>query len=291
MKITVCGSTLSDELIQSIQSYFSDNGHDVVVSDNNRAAKASINTCVEAINVSDAILVINEKDGSSERDMSATTFMAIAHAYTQGLEIFVLNPVADQKYAEEIDAMQPIILNGNLNAITDYYGSLPLALVSSESPVKHSAVSRAFRRAGIRVRVDGVKVNSGVNEQPMTIDETYQGATTRHDYLVNLARDAAYYVTIESGQHPAHKNHSLFGCGVFIVEKQGKDRKIGIDLDIEFPQAMLDKVPSHYPDLGVLVQKEYGAAVKDPYPYFTNNKLTRAYFLENALYSLLVRED
>lgn len=81
----------------------------------------------------------------------------------------------------------------------------------------------------------------------------------------------------------------MFGCAVVIIEQAGKDAKIGIDLDVEFPREMTDKIPSKYPDLGVLVQKEYGATLKDPYPYFTNNKLTRTKMLESAIYNVAVQ--
>lgn len=52
---------------------------------------------------------------------------------------------------------------------------------------------------------------------------------------------------------------------------------------------MTDRVPSEFKDLGELVQKQYGSLVKDPYPYFTNQKLTRAKILENALYNVIVQ--
>lgn len=56
---------------------------------------------------------------------------------------------------------------------------LPLVYMSTESALKHAAVTSAFERVGIPVRVDGKKVDSGVNEQPMTMEETYEGAKNR----------------------------------------------------------------------------------------------------------------
>jgi non-canonical (house-cleaning) NTP pyrophosphatase len=107
--------------------------------------------------------------------------------------------------------------------------------------------------------------------------------------LVKSRQDIDYVVSIESGYHTAHTNHNPFGCTVVVVEKKGSDRKIGIDLDIEFQRLMTDKIPSLYPDIGVLVQKEYGAKDKDPFPYFTNNKLTRTKVLENAIYNVAIQ--
>lgn len=241
------------------------------------------------IDDSDAILVVNEDKNGVANYVGGNTLIEIAYAYAQGLEIFLLHPTPEISYADEIRGMSPILLDGDIEKLDTYFTSLPLVYMSTTSPIKHRAVSRGLRRAGIRTRIDGVKVESGVNEQPMSIDETYEGAMTRHDNLKALGKDADYYVTIESGQHLAHKDHSLFGCGVFIIEKSGQERRVGIDLDIEFPQEMLDKVPSKYPDLGILVQQEYGAKTKDPYPYFTNNKLTRTKVLENAVHNVAVQ--
>jgi len=65
--------------------------------------------------------------------------------------------------------------------------------------------------------------------------------------------------------------------------------KLGMNIDIEYPQEMLDKVPSVYPDLGVLVQEEFGSKDKDPFPFFTNGKLTRLKILENSLYNVAIQ--
>jgi non-canonical (house-cleaning) NTP pyrophosphatase len=243
------------------------------------------------IDTSDAILVINEDKNGIAHYVGGNTLIEIAYAYAQGLEIFLLHPVPEVSYADEVRGMQPIILNGDLGGIDTYMKSLPVLAVSSESPVKHQALSRGLRRAGIRTRVIGMKVASGVNEQPVSIEESYEGAVNRHANLKATpeAADADYLATIESGYHTAHKDHNAFGCSAIVLEKVGGEQKIGVDLDIEFPRAMTDKIPHQYPDIGVLVQQEYGSKLKDPYPFFTNNKLTRARVLENAVYSLAVQ--
>lgn len=74
-----------------------------------------------------------------------------------------------------------------------------------------------------------------------------------------------------------------------MLEKVGGEQKIGVDLDIEFPRSMTDRIPHEYPDIGVLVQQEYGSKLKDPYPFFTGGKLTRARVLENAVYNLAIQ--
>ncbi len=241
------------------------------------------------IDTSDAILVVNHEKNGVDNYIGGNTLMEITYAYAHGLEIFLLNPVPDVSYSDEIHGIHPVLLGGDIANIDQHFAALPLVYMSTESPIKQSAISRAMRRAGILVRIGGEKVETGVNEQPMSIEETYEGAINRHANLKKLGVKADYYVSLESGQHPAHPNHSLFGCDVIVIEKAGQTPKVGIDLDIEFPQAMLDKVPSQYPDLGVLVQQEYGSKLKDPYPHFTNGRLTRQKILENAAYNVVIQ--
>ncbi|MNH75263.1 NTPase [compost metagenome] len=243
------------------------------------------------IDASDAVLVINEPKNGIDGYIGGNTLLEIGRAYAQGLEIFLLHPVPEVSYADEIRSMQPVVLEGDLANIDEYMDSLPVLAVSSESPVKLLALSRGLRRAGIRTRVVGVKVESGVNEQPISIEESYEGAVNRHANLKLLpaASEAAYLATIESGYHTAHKDHNAFGCSALVLEKVGGEQKIGVDLDIEFPRSMTDKIPHEYPDIGVLVQQEFGSKLKDPYPFFTGGKLTRARVLEGAVYNLAIQ--
>jgi non-canonical (house-cleaning) NTP pyrophosphatase len=304
MKITICGSMLHEPSMAAAAETLRAQGYEVdkpnvveghVYADNLDAnadlKRGFIDEHFRKIDTSDAILVINEDKNGIAHYVGGNTLIEIAYAYAQGLEIFLLHPVPEVSYADEVRGMQPIILNGDLGGIDTYMKSLPVLAVSSESPVKHQALSRGLRRAGIRTRVIGMKVASGVNEQPVSIEESYEGAVNRHANLKATpeAADADYLATIESGYHTAHKDHNAFGCSAIVLEKVGGEQKIGVDLDIEFPRAMTDKIPHQYPDIGVLVQQEYGSKLKDPYPFFTNNKLTRARVLENAVYSLAVQ--
>lgn len=304
MKITICGSMIHEPHMTAAADTLRAQGYDVdkpnvfeghVYADNLDAnaglKRGFIDEHFAKIDTSDAILVINDDKNGVNNYIGGNTLIEIAYAYAQRLEVFLLNPVPDVSYADEIRGMHPIILDGKLEAITDYMQTLPVLAVSSESPVKHTALSRGLRRAGIRTRVIGVKVDSGVNEQPASIEESYEGAITRHANLKQAIpdTDVSYLATIESGYHDVHKDHNAFGCSAIVVEKVGGEQKIGVDLDIEFPRSMTDKIPHEYPDIGVLVQQEYGSKLKDPYPYFTGGKLTRARILENAVYNLAIQ--
>jgi len=246
---------------------------------------------LDKMTTSDAILVFNEEKNGIKGYVGGNTLMEMAFAYSQGIEIFMLHPTPDVSYKDEIDGMLPIILDGDVAAIDAYFKALPKTFVSSKSPVKLTAISRAMRRAGIRTTVIAQPTESNVSEQPMSIDETYEGALNRHAALVAVStnENPAYLATVESGNHAAHTKHNTFGCTVTVIEKAGGDRKVGINLDVEFPKEMTDKVPSQYPDLGVLVQKEYGSALKDPFPYFTGGKITRQKLVEDAVFGVVAQ--
>jgi non-canonical (house-cleaning) NTP pyrophosphatase len=305
MKIAICGSMVHASAMVAAQEALEAQGYEierpnvnegeivdgvrVVISDTDK--RQYIDEHFAKIDASDAVLVINEAKNGVDGYIGGNTLLEIGRAYAQGLEIFLLHPVPEVSYSDEIRSMQPVILDGDLANIDEYMNSLPILAVSSESPVKHLALSRGLRRAGIRTRVVGVKVESGVNEQPISIEESYEGAVNRHANLKALpdASSATYLATIESGYHTAHKDHNAFGCSALVLEKVNGEQKIGVDLDIEFPRSMTDKIPHEYPDIGVLVQQEYGSKLKDPYPFFTGGKLTRARVLENAVYNLAIQ--
>ena len=304
MKIAICGSMIHEPSMVAAQESLRARGYEVerpnvkegefvagvraAISDADK--RRYIDEHFAKIDTSDAVLIINEAKNGVAGYIGGNTLLEIGRAYAQGLEIFLLNPVPEVSYADEIRGMNPIVLDGDLAKLDAYVQSLPVLAVSSESPVKHQALSRGLRRAGIRTRVVGLKVESGVNEQPISIEESYEGAINRHANLKQVINDdVAYLATIESGYHTAHKDHNAFGCSALVIEKVGGEQKIGVDLDIEFPRSMTDKIPHEYPDIGVLVQQEYGSKLKDPYPYFTGGKLTRARVLENAVYNLAIQ--
>lgn len=237
----------------------------------------------------EALLVVNEDKNGIANYVGGNTLVEIAYAYSRGLDIFLLNPVPKLSYTDEIQGMYPIVLEGDSGKIEEYIAHLPLVYMSTQSELKLLAMSRAFRRAGLPVRMGGKKVASGVAEQPTSIDETYDGALHRHEQLPSLGVDADYYATVESGYHKAHAKHTEFGCTVVVIEKVGGERRVGIDLDVAFPAEMLAKVPSQYSDLGALVQQEYGATSNDPFPYFTGGRLTRQQFVESAAYNVIVQ--
>ncbi len=69
------------------------------------------------INKSDAILVLNyEKKGVADY-IGGNTFLEMGVAFWLGKKIYVLNPIPKMNYSVEMQAMQPIVLDGDLEKI------------------------------------------------------------------------------------------------------------------------------------------------------------------------------
>jgi hypothetical protein len=66
---------------------------------------------------SDAVLVLNFDKNGIKNYIGGNTFMEIGFAYVNNKKIFLLNPIPDISYKDEIEAVQPIILNSDLNLI------------------------------------------------------------------------------------------------------------------------------------------------------------------------------
>jgi len=306
MKVTLCGSMHHIEGMKEAEKILTAAGYEVEIpnpregeidyhslpdEEKGKFKSQLIQEHLDKINDSDAVFIYNETKKGIDGYVGGNTLMEMAFAFSQGIEIFLLRPAPDLSYNDEIVGMQPIVVNGDVMAIDKYFKQLPLMLVSSKSPIKLRAVSRGMRRAGIRTQVLPLPTESGVSEQPQNLEETYEGANNRHDALVSAskAQKPDYLATVESGLYQVHPDHNSFSSTIVILEKVGGDRKLGVNVELEYPREMTDKVPSVYPDLGVLVQQEYGSALKDPFPHFTNGKVNRLQLVEVAVFNVAVQ--
>lgn len=72
-------------------------------------------------------------------------------------------------------------------------------VVSSNNPVKINAAEVAFRKAfGLEVDVISCNANSDVSDQPMSYEETRQGALNRVEHAKQM-HDGDYYIGYEGG--------------------------------------------------------------------------------------------
>jgi len=136
MKIAICGSmSLSKEMLEA-KSELENLGHEVLVpvhsekyaelgsSDNesgesakNKIEQDLIRDYYNKIGEQDALLVVNEKLKEIENYIGGNAFLEIGFAHVLDKKIFLLNPIPEIGYKDEIVAMQPVILNGDLSKI------------------------------------------------------------------------------------------------------------------------------------------------------------------------------
>lgn len=70
------------------------------------------------IEQAEAILILNYAKKRIEGYIGGNTFLEMGYAFGLGKKIFLLNPIPEMDYKTEMHAMQPIILNGDLNKIS-----------------------------------------------------------------------------------------------------------------------------------------------------------------------------
>jgi len=66
---------------------------------------------------SDAVLVVNFDKKGIKGYVGGNSFLEMGFAHVLNKKIYLLNDIPDMGYKDEIEAMQPIILNGELNKI------------------------------------------------------------------------------------------------------------------------------------------------------------------------------
>lgn len=72
------------------------------------------------IKSAESVLVLNYRKNGIEYYIGGNTFLEIGFAFILKKKIFILNPIPKMSYAHEIMAMEPIILNNNLNNINGF---------------------------------------------------------------------------------------------------------------------------------------------------------------------------
>lgn len=66
---------------------------------------------------SDAILIVNVDKKGIKNYIGGNSFLEIGFAYVLDKKIFLLNPIPDMLYKDEIIATKPIVINGDLSKI------------------------------------------------------------------------------------------------------------------------------------------------------------------------------
>ena len=71
----------------------------------------------QKVESNDAILVLNFEKNGQQNYIGGATFLEIFKAFELGKKIFLYNPIPDSIFKDEITAMNPLILDGDLSRI------------------------------------------------------------------------------------------------------------------------------------------------------------------------------
>ncbi|MFZ5364828.1 MAG: hypothetical protein ACOZBH_01340 [Patescibacteria group bacterium] len=146
MKITICGSIAFFDEMQKIHDNLLQLGHEVKIppteiADNQgklisvkryyemrkeenddvswiwEKKKKAMRAHFEKVEWADAILVLNYNKNGIENYIGANTFLEMGLAFHLGKTIYLLNPIPDISYKEELLAMFPCVINGDLTQL------------------------------------------------------------------------------------------------------------------------------------------------------------------------------
>eukprot|EP01080_Neovahlkampfia_damariscottae_P005094 gene5094-8693_t len=166
-------------------------------------------------------------------------------------------------------------------------------IVGSLNPVKINCAKNAFEKYFKDIECQGIAVKSGVSDQPITQDETFDGAKNRATALFELNKkenlNGDYFIGIEGGAFKYYEKWFELGC-FCIIDKEGKVA-YGCSPMFELPNSIGEKLLNGT-ELGELVDdltgqknsKQAGGAVA----YFSKNILTRQSLYESGLVSAIL---
>jgi hypothetical protein len=137
MKIAICGSMVFAEKMVQIKRKLEESGHEALISQfaegylgksekdkeklaiDDKKEHDAIRKFWELIKKSDAIFVLNYDRKGIRNYIGGNTLMEIGFAHVLNKKIFLMNPIPDiEFYNSEIEAVRPVILEQDLNAIT-----------------------------------------------------------------------------------------------------------------------------------------------------------------------------
>ena len=141
MKITICGSSAFRDVKLGYKKKLTELGHQAFMHPDYEAfargekqdimrqvlegehaqvkiSQGYIMWYYNSILKSDAILVVNLDKKGIPNYIGGNTLMELGFAYVNNKKIFLLNPIPEEvSYTDEIKAVQPIILNGDLSKL------------------------------------------------------------------------------------------------------------------------------------------------------------------------------
>ena len=136
MKIVICASMSAAKKVMEVTSVLEKQGHELVIPRNmekyavgtlnmenqhestqNKIEGDLIRAYFEKIKNCDAVLTVNENKNEIANYIGGNTFLEMGFAHILNKKNYILNGIPEISYKDEIIAMQPIVLNGDLAKI------------------------------------------------------------------------------------------------------------------------------------------------------------------------------
>jgi len=136
MKIVICGSMTASKEMIDVEKKLKEMGHEVILPDfvhdyalmdtteemhkesvQNKVKHDLIRDYFKKIKDSDAIIVVNIERKGIKGYVGGNSFLEIGFAFVLDKRIYFLHEIPDVGYRDEIEAMSPIVLSGDLSKI------------------------------------------------------------------------------------------------------------------------------------------------------------------------------
>lgn len=136
MKIVICGSMTASKEMLEIEKKLQTLGHEVVLppfthdyaaldemdkmhseSAQNKIKHNLVGVYYEEIKNNDAVLVVNIERKGIKGYIGGNSFLEMGFARVLNKPIYLWDGIPEMSYRDEIEAMQPIIINGDLSLI------------------------------------------------------------------------------------------------------------------------------------------------------------------------------
>lgn len=161
-------------------------------------------------------------------------------------------------------------------------------IVASKNPVKINAVQMGFESYGKNAVIEGVSVDSGVSDQPMSDAETLEGARNRVENARKKYPDADFWIGIEGG---VERNEEKLDAFAWVVI-QG-DNAIGESRTTTFslPHSVSELIDQGY-ELGtandIFFNKHNSKQQSGAVGLLTNNVISRTKLYVQAVQLALI---
>lgn len=161
-------------------------------------------------------------------------------------------------------------------------------VVASKNPVKIEATRNGFQTYFKDVNVEGASIESGVADQPMSDEETLEGARNRAANAARKFPEANFWIGIEGGVD--RKNENLLAFAWIVVlgkDASGESRTTTFSLPPEVAE-MIDKGYELGHANDVIFKKHNSKQKSGAVGLLTKDKLTRTQLYTQAVQLALI---